>query len=335
MNKKLFKEISDCFNKDLTLMENEMKSLFLEEFSNVEGQGIMSPLCLNAEFQKEALNFLFNKSKRLRPLAIFMIKDLLNFEDKENKLIKLAAALELLHSATLVHDDIIDEAKVRRSLPAFNFKYNSKIAVILGDYLLSLSLKLLSEIGSAQVFSYFSENTLNICKGEINQFFDRGKPPKMEEYIQKSKDKTSSLFLAGAKSALHLINEKQTVENSYQNAILDYILNFSLGFQIYDDILNFKSDFENPLKPNDKASSDIKNGIYTICTLYMIERNYLCDIMNLNKEQKFYKEALEFSNNYLNNTLKKAQNSIEQLKNIYNTEFFIKLANVFKIEGNE
>lgn len=330
MNKKLFKEISDYFNKDLALMENEMKSLFLDELPDTQEQGIMSPLSLNSEFKDEVLNFLFAKSKRLRPLTIFLITDLLNFEDKENKLIKLAAALELLHSATLVHDDIIDEAQIRRQLPAFNFKYDSKLAVILGDYLLSLSLKLLSQIGSVQVFSYFSENTMNICKGEINQFFNRGNPPKIEEYIQKSKDKTSSLFMAGAKSALYLINEKQPVENLHKNAILDYILNFSLGFQIYDDILNFKSDFEKPLKQNDKLSSDIKNGIYTICTLYMIEQNHLYDIMSLNKEQEIYKKALEFSNNYLNDTLKKAQNSIEQVKNIYNTEFFIKLADVFK-----
>ncbi len=295
-------------------MEDKMKSLLLEN-------GDFEPA-----FQNDILDFIFAKSKRLRPLTVFLIKNMFNSSD--DKLVDLAIALEILHSATLVHDDIIDNARIRRLNPAFNFKYNPQIAVILGDYLLSLSLKLLSKIGSAAVFSYFADNTLKICKGEINQFFNKEKTVTIEEYLEKSKNKTSSLFLCGAKSALHLINKEKLLSNGENDAILDFVLNFSLAFQIYDDIENFKSDFE--ALNTEKQSSDLKNGIYTLPFLYISQQNHLYDIINLNKDDKVYKEALEFSKNYKDKILNEAQNSINKLNDEYNTSLFIKLADVFK-----
>ena len=179
-NKKLYKEILDHFNKDLDLVNYEIKSLLSKN---------------NTELNEDMSSFLFSKSKRLRPLILFLTKDALNAPDNDN-IVKLAAALELLHSATLLHDDIIDDAKLRRLKPTINHRYNSKMAVLSGDYLLSLSLKLLCDIGLPEIFCYFSENTLNICRGEINQFFNREKLVTIEEYLEKSKNKTSSLFMA-------------------------------------------------------------------------------------------------------------------------------------------
>lgn len=311
-NKELYKEILDHFNKDLDLVNYEIKSLLSKN---------------NTELNEDMSLFLFSKSKRLRPLVLFLIKDALNIPDDDN-IIKLAAALELLHSATLLHDDIIDDAKIRRLNPAMSHKYNPKMAVLSGDYLLSLSLNLLCEIGLPEIFRHFSENTLNICRGEIDQYFNRGKIVTIEEYIEKSKNKTSSLFMAGVKSLLYLINEKiQKIPNAVQKAILDYILSFSLGFQIYDDIENFQN--ENP----EKTSSDVENEIYTLPYLYISQQNYSCDIMDFKNEKlnkEFYNDALNFSKEYLNNTLDKAKNSLKIIQNVYRTELLIKLAEVFK-----
>ena len=85
-------------------------------------------------------------------------------------------------------------------------------------------------------------------------------------------------------------------------------------------IENFKSDFETPCV--EKQSSDIKNGIYTLPLLYISQQNYLYDIINLNKDTKIYKNALEFSKNYKDEILNVAQNSIMQLNNEYNTNLF-------------
>lgn len=311
-NKKLYKEILDHFNKDLDLVNYEIKSLLSKN---------------NTELNEDMSSFLFSKSKRLRPLVLFLIKDALNAPDNDN-IIKLAAALELLHSATLLHDDIIDDAKLRRLKPTINHRYNSKMAVLSGDYLLSLSLKLLCDIGLPEIFRYFSENTLNVCRGEINQFFNREKLVTIEEYLEKSKNKTSSLFMAGAKSLIYLINEKmQKIPDNIQKAFLDYILSFSLAFQIYDDIENFQN--EN----TEKISSDAENGIYTLPYLYISQQNHSCDIINFKNEKlnkELYNDALNFSKEYLNNTLDKAKNSLKITRNIYKTELLIKLTEVFK-----
>ena len=311
-NKKLYKEILDHFNKDLDLVNYEIKSLLSKN---------------NTELNEDMSSFLFSKSKRLRPLILFLTKDALNAPDNDN-IVKLAAALELLHSATLLHDDIIDDAKLRRLKPTINHRYNSKMAVLSGDYLLSLSLKLLCDIGLPEIFCYFSENTLNICSGEINQFFNREKLVTIEEYLEKSKNKTSSLFMAGAKSLIYLINEKmQKIPDNIQKAFLDYILSFSLAFQIYDDIENFQN--EN----TEKISSDAENGIYTLPYLYISQQNHSCDIINFKNEKlnkELYNDALNFSKEYLNKTLDKAKNSLKITRNIYKTELLIKLTEVFK-----
>ena len=311
-NKKLYKEILDHFNKDLDLVNYEIKSLLSKN---------------NTELNEDMSSFLFSKSKRLRPLILFLTKDALNAPDNDN-IVKLAAALELLHSATLLHDDIIDDAKLRRLKPTINHRYNSKMAVLSGDYLLSLSLKLLCDIGLPEIFCYFSENTLNICRGEINQFFNREKLVTIEEYLEKSKNKTSSLFMAGAKSLIYLINEKmQKIPDNIQKAFLDYILSFSLAFQIYDDIENFQK--EN----TEKISSDAENGIYTLPYLYISQQNHSCDIINFKNEKlnkELYNDALNFSKEYLNKTLDKAKNSLKITRNIYKTELLIKLTEVFK-----
>ena len=311
-NKKLYKEILDHFNKDLDLVNYEIKSLLSKN---------------NTELNEDMSSFLFSKSKRLRPLILFLTKDALNAPDNDN-IVKLAAALELLHSATLLHDDIIDDAKLRRLKPTINHRYNSKMAVLSGDYLLSLSLKLLCDIGLPEIFCYFSENTLNICRGEINQFFNREKLVTIEKYLEKSKNKTSSLFMAGAKSLIYLINEKmQKIPDNIQKAFLDYILSFSLAFQIYDDIENFQN--EN----TEKISSDAENGIYTLPYLYISQQNHSCDIINFKNEKlnkELYNDALNFSKEYLNKTLDKAKNSLKITRNIYKTELLIKLTEVFK-----
>ncbi len=119
------------------------------------------------------------------------------------------------------------------------------------------------------------------------------------------------------------------VSHTHLDPIFSYfVLNFSLAFQIYDDIENFKSDFE--ALNTEKQSSDLKNGIYTLPFLYISQQNHLYDIINLNKDDKVYKEALEFSKNYKDKILNEAQNSINKLNDKYNTSLFIKLADVFK-----
>ena len=298
-NKKQYKEILDYFNKDLDLVNFKIKSLLFEN-----GTGQKSAL------EEDIAQFLFAKSKRLRPLMLFLIKDVFKTDTDEN-IVKLAAALELLHSATLIHDDIIDEADLRRQTQTLNFKYNSKMAVISGDLLLSFCLKELSKIGKPKIFEYFSENTYQICKGEIEQFFNKNKIITIDEYIEKSKNKTSSLFMAGAKSVLCLINKKTEISDTVQKNIH----------------INHHGKAE-------KSSSDIENGICTLPYLYISQQNHsygIIDLKNNSLDEKTYNEALIFSKNYLNNTLNEALESIKPLQTKYDTTLLQKLIETFRI----
>ena len=298
-NKKQYKEILDYFNKDLDLVNFKIKSLLFEN-----GTGQKSAL------EEDIAQFLFAKSKRLRPLMLFLIKDVFKTDTDEN-IVKLAAALELLHSATLIHDDIIDEADLRRQKQTMNFKYNSKMAVISGDLLLSFCLKELSKIGKPKIFEYFSENTYQICKGEIEQFFNKNKIITIDEYIEKSKNKTSSLFMAGAKSVLCLINKKTEISDTVQKNIH----------------INHHGKAE-------KSSSDIENGICTLPYLYISQQNHsygIIDLKNNSLDEKTYNEALIFSKNYLNNTLNEALESIKPLQTKYDTTLLQKLIETFRI----
>ncbi len=339
-NKDKYKEILDYVKEDLGLLDCEIKSLLSSE-NRFDSTDTCADKTGSRELFLDISDFLFAKSKRLRPLVLFLIKDALK-KPKDNALqntqknnvqtnkdiIKLAAALELLHSATLIHDDIIDDAGLRRLLPTLNVKYGPKIAVISGDYLLSLCLKTLSELNRPKLFEYFSENTLNICKGEIDQFFNKNKVVTIEEYIEKSKNKTSSLFVAGAKSLLYIMNSEGQIPDEVQNAILNYVLNFSLAFQIYDDIENFQN------SNSDKSSSDIENGILTLPYLYISQQNYsygMIDLKNKMQDKKLHNEALCFSKEYLKNILNKAKESLEPLSLKYKTDMLQKLVETFEI----
>lgn len=163
---------------------------------------------------------------------------------------ELFTAVELMHNASLIHDDVIDESKLRRNRKTLNDKFNNQLAVISGDYLLGIALKKLAKINYTNIIEIFAETLQEMCMGEINQYFNRFKKTNLEKYIEKSSEKTASLFDAALKSAVILADETYTENAS------EFALNFGLAFQIRDDILNVLN------KDKSKNSTDIDDGIY-------------------------------------------------------------------------
>ena len=122
----------------------------------------------NYPFQKELSNFVFLPSKRLRPRLVLAILNDLN-KNATDEHFDLMIALELLHNATLIHDDIIDEDNLRRGEKTLNSQFGNKIGVLLGDFLLSLTLKKINEINSNRILNHFTNSISNIIQGELNQ----------------------------------------------------------------------------------------------------------------------------------------------------------------------
>lgn len=219
------------------------------------------------QFSNEISEFIFAPSKRLRPRLIFACQNALGAEITQAH-IDLAVAIEVLHSATLVHDDIIDKSLKRRGLETFYKKYGERMSVILGDYLFSLSIKSLCKTNNIKIFEIFSQSLEEICNGEIEQYFLQGKIPTFEQYIKKTTQKTALLFVCAIKCALELSGIKNpNIEN--------FALNFGIAFQIKNDI----DDYEN-------SKADYKNDIYTLPDIFHAKYPNDCDIINKCNETK-------------------------------------------------
>lgn len=201
--------------------------------------------------------------KRLRPVLVFLFARALNNGHLTINHLHLAEAVEMIHTASLVHDDVIDDAETRRGFLTVGKQWNSKTAVIAGDFILSRALiKLISAGGICpEVFA----NTLNeLCVGEIQQGEQKFKIVSYEDYIKKSERKTAMLFVAGAECAASIT---PNTNNLIIKAVRDYSLNFGIAFQIMDDILNFTGKQDKTGKP---AGNDLRNGILTAPVLFAL-----------------------------------------------------------------
>ena len=206
------------------------------------------------------IDFVLSKSKKLRSvITILVLKSI--FKEVSEKQLKICALVELIHNASLIHDDVIDNAERRRNKHSFNNLFGEKNAVIAGDFLLSLSLKELADINNSKITSLFANSLTNICLGELNQNFEKHQILSIEKYIEKSKLKTAELFKLCLISCLVVENQQENISFAE-----DFANNYGIAFQIRDDI----NDFSKTL--SDKTKNDLQNGIYTAPIIYFKEQ---------------------------------------------------------------
>lgn len=245
-------------------------------------------------FLKEELkNFIFSSPKRLRAIFIFLFRNILKIENDDD-ILNIAIATELFHSASLIHDDIIDEEKSRRKSSCLYIDVGIKKAILNGDFLLSLGLLVLSKI-NYNVVKIFSDKIYETIKGELfqNEFTD--KILSKEMYLKKTYEKTAPLFIAPLLSLFTL----KKIKTDIRKNLLDFVSNFSIAFQIKNDIENIE-----------KSKTDIKNGNYTLPVIYFFMENKVADFDNLSYRK--LKKYLLISNkdvlNYKNIALKSLDN---------------------------
>jgi len=203
--------------------------------------------------------------KRLRPVII-LLATRFGADIDEEKAISLAAAVEMLHTATLVHDDFIDNALLRRGIPTLNTRWSPGATILTGDYLFARSAALAAETENVRIIKIFSMTLMTIVNGELNQFFNNGhlRPPTRDEYFQRIYAKTASLFAAGAETGGILAGLPE-----YQvEALHDYGYHLGMAFQIMDDILDFQGDEARLGKP---VANDLRQGIATLPVLIFLE----------------------------------------------------------------
>ena len=204
--------------------------------------------------------------KRVRPIVALLTGRMLGCDD--DRLITLAAAVELLHTATLVHDDLIDDAMVRRGIATINSKWTSAATVLTGDYIFARAAKLAAETNSVEVLKIFADTLATIVSGELTQQFSGRGDLSRGNYDKRIYAKTASMFIL-ATTASAILSE---VDSSIIGKMKKYGFSIGMAFQIIDDVLDFTSEQTIIGKP---VASDLRQGLITLPTIYFVEKNPL------------------------------------------------------------
>lgn len=217
-----------------------------------------------------ALSLLLSSGgKRIRPRIILLIGSM--FNAPKEILITLAASIELLHTATLVHDDLIDEALFRRGVPTLNSKWSPAATVLTGDFVFASAAHLASLTNSIEVMSLFSKTLQTIVNGEVNQLFSSRCNTSKEDYYRRIYSKTASLF----ETSTHTAGIISQVSNQQAEILRKFGYELGMAFQIIDDILDYRGDQSVVGKP---VGGDLQQGLFTLPFLYYLEMD------NRNKE---------------------------------------------------
>lgn len=197
--------------------------------------------------------------KRMRPLITLLCARMLEDSPSEAAM-HLAAITEMLHTATLVHDDVIDESGMRRGKPTANATWNNATAVLVGDYLIARAFNLLVGFGSLPLLKLFSDGTCDIAEGEVLQLQHQHNPQATEDdYMRIIDGKTSRLFMMATQGAAILRDKTE-----YLPALADFGQHFGNAFQIIDDVLDYSGDSETMGK---NLGDDLAEGKPTLPTI--------------------------------------------------------------------
>lgn len=211
--------------------------------------------------------------KRIRPTLGLLVGNMLGAP--EEKLITLGASVELLHTATLVHDDLIDGALLRRGIPTLNARWSPAATVLTGDFLFARAAKLAAETDYLPLMKLFSETLATIVNGELTQMFSARGVISRDNYYNRIYAKTASLFEMSALAATMVSTEDEITREGMKS----FGYEVGMAFQIVDDILDFTGEQTKVGKP---IGSDLLNGLVTLPAIFFAEANpYNEDVLSL------------------------------------------------------
>ncbi|MFN9670438.1 MAG: solanesyl diphosphate synthase, partial [Pseudanabaena sp.] len=208
------------------------------------------------------------KGKSMRPaLVLLASRATMSDRDITARHRRLAEITEMIHTASLVHDDVIDSAEIRRGMPTVNNSFGNRIAVLAGDFLFAQASWYLANLDHLEVVKLLSKVITDFAEGEIRQSltsFDSSLT--FEDYLEKSFYKTASLMAGSVKAAGVLSGVSQVQAEQ----LFNFGKHFGIAFQVVDDILDFTSSTETLGKP---AGSDLKQGNLTAPVLFALEEH--------------------------------------------------------------
>ena len=218
-------DIKEILTDDLALIDNHLKDIIVNQ------DGLISQV---------VKNIFAGGGKRIRPILHILIAKLLESENESlnNNYYYLAAAIELIHCATLLHDDVIDKSDLRRGKKTANYLFDNKTAILVGDFLFAESFKLMVKTNNNQALNILATTSSLISQGEVKQLELHKKNFITEaEYYNIIEAKTAILFAASTQLPAYIAKNQQ----HHAANLKDFGLNLGLAFQIIDDILDYNS----------------------------------------------------------------------------------------------
>ncbi len=247
--------MSDLKNKILSAVQADLEAI---------NKALAENLAPHFELTRDvAGHILFSGGKRLRPLLMVLAARLCDYSG--HKAATFAIIFEYLHAATLLHDDLVDEAGLRRGKPVANTVWDNATAVLTGDFLMARSLSIAADTRNIEVIRTIARITEMMSQGEIQQLDRKGDTTlSEEEYMEVIKCKTAVLFQGACRTGA-LVAERNAQD---QKSLADYGYNLGLAFQMADDLLDYTLDSDALGKA---VGADLREGKLTLPVIHALE----------------------------------------------------------------
>ncbi len=219
--------------------------------------------------------------KRLRPLLVLLCARAIGYKGTQH--LALAAVVEFIHTATLLHDDVIDDSELRRGRKTANYIWSNEASILVGDFLYSRAFQMMLQVGNLDILQIFADATNTIAEGEILQLINKNNPDTSEtNYLDVIRCKTAKLFEAATEFCAILKNCPAAVRAT----IAQFGLHLGIAFQLIDDLL----DYQKPHNELGKAiGKDLSDGKPTLPIIYLLK-------YGTSKEKEMVHEAISTGN---------------------------------------
>ena len=296
-------------------MELIYKNLLSEELDSLE-VNLVKSISSDISLASEISNYLVSSGgKRIRPVICILIAKTYGYKGKD--LIKLATSIELLHTATLIHDDVVDQSLVRRGKQSIQAKWDNAHGVLVGDFVYSKAFQLMASFENSQIIKTLADSTNKISEGEVLQLALKNKEVLSEEdYFEIIDRKTAELFKSAAVTAGIL----SSCDMDQLSSLARFATSLGISFQIQDDILDY---FGNEELTGKKLGKDFEEGKFTLPILIALkkmsddEKSKFLDMFELGKKDDFSEILALLS---LKETITDIQDTFDYYSNICKEE---------------
>ena len=262
-------------------MQQEIREIVELDFKKVDNF-IVKNLHSEVSLVESIGNYIVEAGgKRMRPILVLLAARSCGIEEDQH--IPMAAVIEFIHTATLLHDDVVDMSTLRRGRPTVNAEWNNPSSVLVGDFIYSRAFQILVQINNMEVMGVIANTTNKIAEGEVLQLIEKRNPETSEEsYIRVIRNKTAILFEAAAHCGAILAKAKEETTRELQA----FGMHLGMAFQLIDDFLDYAGDAKELGK---NIGDDLAEGKSTLPLIYAIKNGE-------NSQRNLIKKSLSAKN---------------------------------------